>query len=113
MGVEVEPYKYLDKFVNPTIPPPNAIAFDKNIQYATLSECKEQWTSYATKFMAALKSVDDSILTKEIPFTVLIGGNTVEDALAFIIMHESYHIGQMSVLRKSLGYPSMQLSPRK
>src|SRR4051794_29901970 len=47
LGVDVDPYKYLNQFVNQTIPPPNAIAFDKNIRYPPLSESREQWTNYA------------------------------------------------------------------
>ena len=112
LGMQVEPYKYLDKFVNPTIPPPNAIAFDPSIKYATLTECKEQWNIYSTSLLDKLKSIDESLLESEIPFTVLTGGNTLEDILAFIVMHESYHIGQMSNIRKLLGYNSMQLSRR-
>ena len=56
--------------------------------------------------------MDDGLLDSEIPFTVLTGGNSLEDILAFIVMHESYHIGQMSIMRKQLGYASMQLSRR-
>ncbi|MGZ4054044.1 MAG: DinB family protein [Bacteroidia bacterium] len=113
LGLQVEPYKNLDKFIDQTIPPPNAIAFDSKIKYPGLTECKEQWTSYSNSFLEALKNVNESVLKKEVPFSFPTGGNTVEDALAFVVMHETYHIGQMSVIRKSLGYPSMQLSPRK
>ena len=111
--LQVEPYENLDKFVNQTIPPPNAVAFDSKVKYPSLTECRAQWASYSTTFIAALKNTDESLLKSEIPFSVLTGGNTIEDALAFVVMHETYHIGQMSIIRKALGYPSMQLSPRK
>jgi uncharacterized damage-inducible protein DinB len=113
LGIQAEPYKYHDRFVNPSMPPPNAIAFDTSINYASLTECAAQWTSYSEIFMSELKKADETILKKELPFSVPMGGNTVEDALAFIVIHESYHIGQMSIIRNFLGYKSMQLSLRK
>lgn len=113
LGVQIEPYVHLVQFIDQSIPPPNAIAFDPNMKYSTLSECTEQWITYADIFMKALKNADENLLNKEIPFTVITGGNTVADALDFVIMHESYHIGQMSTIRKMMGYPSMQLGARK
>jgi uncharacterized damage-inducible protein DinB len=28
--------------------------------------------------------------------------------LAFLVQHESYHIGQMALIRKYIGYPAMK-----
>ena len=112
LGLQIEPYKHLDKFINQTIPPPNAIAFDKKTQYPSLTECKEQWIDYSKTFLIQLKEVDENILKTEMPFSVLTGGNTIEDALTFVTLHEAFHIGQMSIIRKAFGYPAMQLSPR-
>jgi uncharacterized damage-inducible protein DinB len=113
LGVQIEPYKYLDKFINQTLPPPNAIAFSKTIQYPTLTECREQWKMYSELLMERLNTLDESILKSTIPFTVPTGGNTIEDSLIFVVMHETYHIGQMSIIRKAIGYPGMQLTPKK
>ena len=113
LGVKIEPYKNLDKFVNQTLPPPNAIAFDTSIVYPSLSACKEQWLVYSQLLMDRLRTIDEKTLKSEIPFTVMTGGNTVEDALTFMVLHETFHIGQMSIMRKLLGYSSMQLGARK
>ena len=113
LGVKIEAYKYLDKFINQTLPPPNAIAFDTKLEYPSLTESRTQWTNYAAILLNAIKNADENILKSELPFSIPTGGKTVEDALAFMSMHESYHIGQMSLIRKSLGYKSMQLSPKK
>ncbi len=114
LGVQIEPYKHLNKFVNQTLlPPRNSVAFDSKIKYRGLSECKGQWINYSKIFLSALKSANESILKNEVPFPVLTGGNTAEDALKFLVLHETYHIGQMGILRKSLGYSPMQLLPRK
>lgn len=87
LGVKIEPYKYLDKFVNQAIPPPNAIPFDKTLEYPHSTESIKQWKEYSHLLMDALKSVDESVLKTQLPFTVLTGGNTVMDALVFIVMH--------------------------
>jgi len=113
LGVKIDQYKNLDKFVNQAIPPPNAIAFDKKIKYPSLSECREQWIDYSAILLETLNVVDENVLKTELPFPVITGGKTVMDALAFVALHESYHIGQMSIIRKSFGYKSMQLAPRK
>jgi uncharacterized damage-inducible protein DinB len=113
IGAQIEPYKHLDKYINQAIPPPNAIAFNSNIQYPTLAESKEQWNRYATIFLSTLESIDESILKNKLPFPIPSGGTTVEDALGFIALHEAYHIGQMSILRKLSGYKPMQLTLRK
>jgi uncharacterized damage-inducible protein DinB len=112
VGLQIEPYKHLDKFISQTIPPPNAIKFDKANNYPSLAESREQWLHYDRLFSQRLQVIDESTLNTELPFTVLTGGNKVEDALTFMTMHESYHIGQMSIIRKALGYPAMQLTPK-
>ncbi|MFL5730782.1 MAG: DinB family protein [Cytophagaceae bacterium] len=113
LGVKIEPYQYMDKYINQTLPPPNAVAFDTRIYYPSLTESRAQWTSYAEIFLNALKNADETILKSDLTFQIPTGGKTIEDALAFIIMHESYHIGQMSIIRKFLGYKSMQLVPKR
>jgi uncharacterized damage-inducible protein DinB len=113
IGAQIEPYKHLDKYINQAIPPPNAVAFNSNTRYPTLAESKEQWSEYANIFLSTLENIDESFLKNKLPFPMPSGGTTVEDALGFVALHESYHIGQMSILRKLLGYKPMQLALRK
>ena len=113
LGIQLDPPETLDLFINQSIPPPNAIAFNTNTKYPTLHACIEQWKVYAKIFPANLNSLDEGILQNEMSFSVASGGNTVEDALIFVVLHESFHIGQMSIIRKHLGYPAMQLTLRK
>ncbi|MGH2563902.1 MAG: DinB family protein, partial [Ginsengibacter sp.] len=112
LGLQPQTYKHLDKFINQSAPPPNAIAFNKDTLYPSLVESKEQWTAYSKIFLERLQNNDEAILKTPIPFNVPTGGNTVEDALVFVALHETYHIGQMSIIRKTLGYSSMQFAPR-
>lgn len=113
LGGQAQPYTDIDKFVNSTIPSPrNTVAFDPNVEYSAISVCREMWIEYTDDFISTLKNVNESILKWELPFQVLTGGNTVEDALKFLILHETYHIGQMSIFRKALGYKPMLLGWR-
>jgi uncharacterized damage-inducible protein DinB len=113
LGNPIAPYNYLDKFINQTLPPPNAIAFNKSIQYPTLTESRQQWNKYTDMFLKRLNSIDETALKTVMPFTLPTGGNTIEDALVFMVLHETYHIGQMSIIRKAIGYPGMKLGLKK
>lgn len=107
LGQQVEPYKYLDTFVDQTLPPPNFSAFDGNKKYPSLTECIEEWSKYSKIFTDTLESADESILKTEIPLRGPTGGSTVEDLLTSVVLHETFHIGQMSIIRKALGYQAM------
>ena len=109
LGVQIEPYTHLEKFIDQTLPPPNAIAFNKNITYPLLSASRQQWTDYSIILLERLNGLDEKTLKSAISFTLPTGGNTIEDSELFAIVHETYHIGQMSIIRKSLGYSPMQL----
>jgi hypothetical protein len=113
LGQQIEPYKYLDAFVDQTMPPPNFIAFDRNKKYPGLTECAEDWSKYSQIFIDSLNSVNEIILKTEIPLGVPTGGKTIEDLLTFVVLHETFHIGQMSIIRKALGYKAMQWYSRQ
>lgn len=85
----------------------------KNIKYPTLSESIEQWKVYSEVLLKAISGLEEATLKKELNFTLPSGGTTIEDALVFMVLHETYHIGQISLIRKMLGYPSMKLGRRK
>jgi len=107
LGQPVAPFRYLDTFVDQTLPPPSFRAFDSQTVYPSLAECAEQWLSYSTAFSNALEAADEPILQRELALSGPTGGNTVADLLTSMVLHEAFHIGQMSLLRKALGYPAM------
>ncbi|UOQ69633.1 DinB family protein [Hymenobacter volaticus] len=107
LGKQVEPFRYLDTFVDQTLPPPSVRAFDRNMAYPSLAECTAAWTACSKAFIKALETADEHVLRTQIPLTGPTGGSTVEDLLTSIVLHEAFHIGQMSVIRKGLGYPAM------
>ena len=113
-GGQIAPSLVVEKFINPALPPPrNTVAFDPKIKYLTLSECREKWVEYSGVFIDTLRGIEETLLNKELPFSILTGGNKMEDALKFLILHETYHIGQMAIFRKALGYNAMLLGWRQ
>lgn len=103
----VEPFRYLDDFVDQILPPPNFRPFDRNRTYPSLAACAEAWAAYSTAFIKALEAAVEQVLQTEIPLRGPTGGNTVEDLLISVVLHEAFHIGQMSIIRKALGYQAM------
>lgn len=107
LGQQTEPFHYLDTFVDQTLPPPSFRAFDRDTVYPSLAECAESWVVCSKVFINALEIADERVLRTEIPLRGPTGGNTVDDLLTSIVLHEAFHIGQMSIIRKGLGYPAM------
>lgn len=107
LGQPVESYPYLDLFVDPTLPPPQFIPFDRSKKYPGLMELVQDWTQYSDRFIETLEAADDWILQTEIPLQGPTGGTTVEDLFTSMVLHEAFHIGQMSIIRKALGYQGM------
>ena len=50
-----------------------------------------------------LADVPDEVLAESSPFGIPGEGQTMRDLLDFMTMHETYHIGQMGILKKSMG----------
>lgn len=107
LGLESEVYPHADKFIIPDMPPPNARPIDSTIEYPTLKESLSYWDLYSEYTLKALPALTEEQLNTEGTFESPIGGKTLLDTLAFIATHEVYHIGQMGLIRKTLGYKAM------
>jgi uncharacterized damage-inducible protein DinB len=77
---------------------------DEINDFPTLDQLKEGWEELNSKLQEAIQNADESTLSADAPF----GGKTIRDLLIFLTHHEAYHIGQISILRKVLGYDSMK-----
>ncbi len=97
----------LDDYVDATLPLPGFRPFDKNRTYPSLAACAEAWESVSKAFLVALQAADAHVLHTVLPLSGPTGGNTVADFLVSAVLHESFHIGQMSIIRKAFGYPAM------
>jgi hypothetical protein len=75
-------------------------------QYPSATEVVRVMREVSPKLRAALAVLNDAELSR--PASLPIPGiNTLMDELAFFALHESYHVGQLAYIRKSLGYPGL------
>jgi uncharacterized damage-inducible protein DinB len=99
-------FPYNDQYTDPSEPPPFNRALSTDIKYPSLTEIKKSWNDISGTFTEKISGLSKEQLSGSIPFPVPTG-KTFEDLLAFIASHESYHIGQMSIIRKYLGLSAM------
>lgn len=73
----------------------------------SLGQIREAWRSVSPDLEACVSSLSEADL-RIIPSTRFpVDDPTVLGGLGFLMQHESYHIGQMALLRRYLGYPAM------
>ena len=100
LGVEiVNPYKEVfDKIKNPEqaglFPPPEKVA--------------ELWKEISITIENKFKVITDDELQKESPMQFPLTEKTILHGLTFLLQHESFHIGQLALLRKYFNFPAMR-----
>jgi uncharacterized damage-inducible protein DinB len=99
-------FPYKEQYTDPSEPPPHNRAIDPSVKYPSLTEIKKSWNELAPVFSEKISGLSNEQLSSGIPFPVPTG-KTFQDLLSFIASHESYHIGQMSIIRKYLGLSAM------
>jgi hypothetical protein len=99
-------FPYTEIYTDLSAPPPNNRAISQFIQYPPLTEIKKLWNDLAVTFSERISDLSTEQLASETPIAVPTG-KTLSDLLSFIASHESYHIGQMSIIRKYVGLPAM------
>ncbi|HEY2347417.1 MAG TPA: DinB family protein, partial [Puia sp.] len=91
-------FPFKDLYTDPTQPPPHNRAITESVKYPSLTEIKKSWNELAPAFTEKISGLSDEQLGSGIPFPVPTG-KTFGDLISFIASHESYHIGQMSLIR--------------
>lgn len=99
------PYKHL--FTDASLPPPSTKPIDETTSYPALKETLGYWNSFSGPFVNAVANIADEQAMHELPFGTPIGDKTLLGYFGFLTSHESYHIGQMSIIRKYLGLSAM------
>jgi uncharacterized damage-inducible protein DinB len=105
LGIKAE-FPYKEQYTDPTEPPPYNRALNASVKYPSLTEIKKSWNELAALFTEKMSGLSDDQLAGGIAFPVPTG-KTFGDLLSFIASHESYHIGQMSIIRRYLGLSAM------
>jgi len=99
-------FPYAESYNDFSQPPPHNRAIDPSVKYPSLTEIKKSWNEIAAVFVEKISALNPGQLGSETGVQVPTG-KTLSDLLSFIASHESYHIGQMSIIRKYLGLSAM------
>ncbi|HEX2897301.1 MAG TPA: DinB family protein [candidate division Zixibacteria bacterium] len=75
--------------------------------YLPIGEIQKAFDSISEKLMKRLNELNDSDIDKKLKDKWPHGDDTHFGAISFMCWHEGWHIGQMSVLRKHLGYKGL------
>lgn len=89
----------------------DARTIDDVARFPSLAEIRAAWPSVTARLMEALAAVDPAALDRPAPAAFPIGDPSVLGMAAFLVQHDSYHIGQMALLRKHLGFGAMSYDP--
>src|SRR5262245_11211433 len=73
-------------------------------QYPSLAEIERVRADIASRVQAKLAAMDDAELAREGSGPPLPVAKTVAERIGFLAMHDSYHVGQLAILRKMLGH---------
>lgn len=73
-----------------------------------LAEIRAAWDRASAAMTARLAELTAEELDGPSPARFPAGGPTLLGALAFLAQHDSYHIGQLALLRKHAGLPAMR-----
>jgi uncharacterized damage-inducible protein DinB len=85
----------------------NATGVDVVPELPRLNRIRECWTTVSRDLEACLADLGSEDIARPSHQRFPVNDSTVGGAIAFLVQHESYHIGQLALLRKYLGYPSM------
>lgn len=104
---------YISTLCGQEITSPWGESFDKSIgslggwKFPSLSEMKGFWEATAPAVMTNLAALNETALLAPSPVKFPTKEPSVLAGISFMAMHESYHVGQLSSLRKHLGLESL------
>jgi len=73
-------------------------------EYPSMEEMRKAWEEVSIQLSDALRNVSPEMLTGEAPKGPPSFDGKAGGAVAFFAFHDTYHVGQISFLRKWLGY---------
>jgi uncharacterized damage-inducible protein DinB len=98
VGLEHEsPYKHLE----------DVASIDEMEEFPALAELRAAWSDVSERLAARLPALSDAVLGSESAQQFPVDDGTVLGGIAFLLEHESFHIGQLALLRKHFGLGAM------
>jgi hypothetical protein len=88
----------------------NARGIDEIARLPSLTDVRDAWTSASHALRDRLEGISSDELEREVPNAPPFPGTdkSVLALLTFLVQHESYHLGQLALLRKYAGLPAMK-----
>ena len=77
---------------------------DPSASYPAREEVVRAHREISDRLHARLATLDEAALATPATDLNLPGAKTVADVIAFFALHDSYHVGQMALVRKGLGH---------
>lgn len=84
-----------------------AKSIDDIDSFPTIEELRAAWKKTGSGLREAFDNITEEQLAVEAPFKLPTADTTRAGAIAFLAQHESYHVGQVALLRKGLGLGPM------
>ena len=73
-------------------------------QYPAIEEVRSAWDEVSGRLVASLAGASADVLARPAPKGPPSFDGKISGLVAFLAFHETYHVGQVSYLRKWLGY---------
>jgi uncharacterized damage-inducible protein DinB len=77
--------------------------------YKTLVEIKEEWKKASDLIEDSFSKIDNDFWVKEAPIKLaFVGDDSNAGLITFLAQHESFHLGQLAILKKNITGISMK-----
>jgi len=83
------------------------VTFDPAATYPGRDEVIRVHGEVSQRLQATLPTLDEATLATPATDLNLPGAKTVADVIGFFALHDSYHVGQMALVRKGLGHSQL------
>jgi uncharacterized damage-inducible protein DinB len=80
--------------------------------WPSLTELRDAWCVVSAHLGTALAGLSAAEIARPNPHRFPIADGTLVGMLAFLVQHDSYHVGQVAFLRRQLGKPAMTYTRR-
>lgn len=86
----------------------DARTIDEVPRFPPVAELLDAWALVTARLMDRVTRLGPVELQSRAPATFPVDDPTVLGMLAFLMQHDAYHVGQMALLRKHLGFGAME-----
>jgi uncharacterized damage-inducible protein DinB len=83
------------------------VPLDLTATYPPVEDLVARWKESATAIGEGLTRIPEEVLAAPSNAQVPIADESIRGLIAFLVSHESYHIGQIALLRKMVGKEAM------